>query len=90
MDTSQKALHAALFEVTFSRARLFMTLWTVVCQSPLSMGFSSLEYWSGLPCLSPEDLSDPRIKPKYPALRADSLLPEPPGKHTYHYIIILI
>ena len=64
MDTSQKALHAVLFEVAFSRAQLFMTLWTVVRQSPLSMGFSSLEYWSGLPCLSPGDLSDPGIEPR--------------------------
>ena len=90
MDTSQKALHAVLFEVAFSRAQLFMTLWTVVRQSPVSIGFSSLEYWSGLPCLSPEDLSDPRIKPECPALQADFLLPEPPGKHMYHYIMILI
>ena len=27
------------------------------------MGFSSQEYWSGMPCPSPEDLSDPGIKP---------------------------
>ena len=26
-----------------------MTLWTVACQAPLSMGFSRKEYWSGLP-----------------------------------------
>ena len=29
----------------FSRVRLFATLWTVACQSPLSMGFSRQEYW---------------------------------------------
>ena len=29
------------------------------------MGFSRQEYWSGLPCPSPGDLSDPRIKPVY-------------------------
>ena len=27
------------------------------------MGFSRHEYWSGLPCPPPEDLSDPGIKP---------------------------
>ena len=27
------------------------------------MGFSTQEYWSGLPFLSPEDLPDPGIKP---------------------------
>ena len=35
---------------------------SMVCQAPLSMGFSRQEYWSGLPCLPPEDLSDPEIK----------------------------
>ena len=32
-------------------------------QAPLSMGFSRQEYWSGLPCPLPGDLSDPGIKP---------------------------
>ena len=34
----------------FSHVRLFVTLWTVACQAPLSMGFSRQDYWSGLPC----------------------------------------
>ena len=29
---------------------LFLTLWTVACQAPLSMVFSRQEFWSGLPC----------------------------------------
>ena len=33
--------------------------WTVVCQAPLSMGFSRQEYWSGLPFPSPGDLPNP-------------------------------
>ena len=41
-----------------------MTLWTVTCQAPLSMGFSRQEYWSGLPFPPPGDLPDPRIEPK--------------------------
>ena len=48
--------------------------------APLSMGFSRQEKWSGLPCPSPGDLSNPEIKPMSPALQADSLLTEPPGK----------
>ena len=28
----------------------------------MSMGFSWQEYWSGLPCLPPGDLSDPVIE----------------------------
>ena len=35
----------------FSRVLFCMTLWTVVSQAPLSMGFSRKEYWSGLPFL---------------------------------------
>ena len=34
--------------------------WTVACQAPLSMGFPSQEYWSGLPFPSPGDLPRPR------------------------------
>ena len=46
---------------------------TVVCQAPLSMGFSKQKYWSGLPFPSPEDLPDSGIKTKSPVLQADSL-----------------
>ena len=44
------------------------------------MGFSSEEHWSGLPCPPPGDLPNPQIKPTSPALWADSLPTEPPGK----------
>ena len=37
---------------------LFVTLWTVALQAPLSMGFSRQEYWSGLSCSSTGDLPD--------------------------------
>ena len=47
----------------FSCVRLFATLWTVAHQAPLSIGFSRQEYWSGLPCSPPEDLSNPGIEP---------------------------
>ena len=58
---------------SLSRVRLFATPWTVAHQPPPSMGFSWQEYWSGLPFPSPEDLPDPRIKPRSPALQEDSL-----------------
>ena len=45
-----------------------------------SMGFSRQECWSGLPFPSPGDLPDPGIEPRSPALQADALLFEPPGK----------
>ena len=38
------------------------------------------EYWSGLPFPSPGDLPDPGIEPRSPALKADALTSEPPGK----------
>ena len=63
-----------------SRVRLFATLWTIAYQAPPSMGFSRQEYWSGLPFPSPGDLPDPGVEPRSPALEADALTSEPPGK----------
>ena len=57
-----------------------MTPWTVANHAPPSMGFSRQEYWSGLPFPSPGDLPDPGIEPRSPALWADTLPSEPPGK----------
>ena len=65
---------------SLSGVRLFATLWTIVHQAPQSMEFSRQEYWSGLPFPSPGDLPDPGIKPTSPALQADALTSEPPGK----------
>ena len=48
--------------------------------SSVSMGFSRQEYWSGLPFPSPGDLPNPGIEPRFPALQADALTSEPPGK----------
>ena len=53
------------------------TSWTI---APLYMECSRQEYWNGLSFPSPGDLSDPGIKPRCPALQADSLPSEPPGK----------
>ena len=65
---------------SLSRVQLFAVPWTVVYQATLSMGFSRQEYWSGLPFHSPGDLPDSGIKPRSPALQADPLPSEPPGK----------
>ena len=64
---------------SLSRVRLFVIPWTVAYQAP-SMRFSRQEYWSGLPFPSPDDRPDPGIEPGSPALRADALTAEPPGK----------
>ena len=56
---------------------LLATPWTVACQAPLPMGFSRLEYWSGLSFSSPGDLPNPGIESKSHALQVDSLSIEP-------------
>ena len=56
---------------------LFATLWAVACQTPLSMGCSRQEYWSGVLCPPLGDLLDPGTEPAscaFPALLVDSLL----------------
>ena len=71
--------------ICFSCVRLFVTLWTVACQAPLSMGFSKQEYWSELPCPPPGDQSDLGIKPHLLCLlhwQAGSLPLVSPGKLT--------
>jgi len=57
-----------------------VTPWTVARQAPLSKEFPRQEYWSGLPFPSRGDLPDPGIKPRSPALLANSLPSELPGK----------
>ena len=51
--------------------------WTIAHQAPLSMGYSTEEYWSEMSFPSPGDLPDPGIKPEPPELQADSFLSEP-------------
>ena len=46
---------------------------TLALQTPLSMGVSRQEYWSGLSFPPPGDLPNPGIKPESPELQADSL-----------------
>ena len=53
---------------------LFVILWTVALQAPLSVGFPRQEYWwSGLPIPTPGDLPDPGIEPHLLHWQADSL-----------------
>ena len=53
-------------------------LWPTKFLCPL--GFSRQEYWRGLTCPPPGDIPNPGIEPRSPALQADSLRSEPPGK----------
>ena len=56
--------------------------WTLACPVPLSMEFSRVEYWSGLPFFSPGDLPYPGIEGSNlcPAVQEDSFPVEPLGK----------
>ena len=60
------------------------------------MEFSRPEHWSGWPFPSPGDLPNPGIKPRSPALQADSLPAEPPGTHSttifyyLHFCVFLV
>ena len=66
-----------------SCAQLFATPWTVAHQAPLIVGFSRLEYWSGLPFLTPGDLPNPGIEqmsPAAPALADRFFTTATPGK----------
>ena len=46
-----------------SCVQLFVILWTVAHQAPLSMSFSRQEYWSGLPFSPPGHLPNPGMEP---------------------------
>ena len=60
---------------SLSHVQLFATPWNI-----RSMEFSRPEYRSGLPFPSPGNLPNSGIKPRSPALQADSLPSEPQGK----------
>ena len=68
-----------ILNVTLLHLNLQSVLATQLCltsvarQAPLSMKFPRQEYWSVLPSPSPKDLPDLGIKPRSPALQADSL-----------------
>ena len=60
---------------SLSGVQLFVILWTVTHQAPLSMEFSEQKYWSGLSLPTPGDLPHSGIQPASPAspALADSL-----------------
>ena len=69
----------------FSCVWLFVTLWAVVLQAPLSIGLARQEYWSGFAMLSTRGSSQPRDQSQvssisYIVWQAGSLPLAPPGK----------
>ena len=57
-DDSTQRYHQISSVQLLSSVRLFATPWTIAYQTPLSMGFSRQQYWSGLPFPSAGDLPD--------------------------------
>ena len=68
-------MHAQLL----SHVELLATPQTVAPQAHLSMGFSTQEYWSGLPLPFSRDLPNPGIEPENSS-RVSCIHAEPPGK----------
>ena len=57
-----------------------LTPWAVDCQAHCLWDFPGKNTEVGCPFPSPGDLPDPGLESRSPALQADSLLAEPPGK----------
>ena len=78
-DIDSIALRAPTHTHTQAQSCLVLvTLWSEASQAPLSMEFSRLEYWSGLPFPSSGELPDPQIEPVSPALAGEFLTNELP------------
>ena len=94
LDTFQEMNHVLFISVSlgcvFSRSVVSNSLWPHGLQPARLLcpwGFSRQEYWSGFLCHPPpEDLPNPGIEPRSPALQADSLPAELPGKPLYPWI----
>ena len=75
-ESNDMCVHAQ----SLSCVQLFATPWTAACQAPLSMGFPTQEYWSGLPFPSLGDLPNPGTEPASPVLSGGFFTNESPGK----------
>ena len=80
MSVNNKLYFHCVHAQSLSHAQLFVTLWSVDCQAPLSMEFPKQEYWNGLPFPPPRDLYNLGIKLTSPALAGRFFTTEPPGK----------
>ena len=72
-----------VYAQSLDHVRLFVTLWTVAHQTPLSMKFSKQEYRSGLP--TPGYLPNPGVASS--ALAGGFFTTEPPGKQVVAVVI---
>ena len=69
---------------------IVVTPWTAARQAPLSKGIlpAGIPEWVAISSYG--DLPNPGIQPRSPALRADSLPTEPPGKPKHSYLMVEI
>ena len=81
--SSNSFLHSSLLLSRFSRVRLCATPETAAHQAPLSLGFSRLEHWSGLPFPSPMHESE---KWKW----SHSVVSDPQQPHVLHLLVLLL
>ena len=65
---------------SLSQVRFFTIPRSAARQAPLSLGILQARIQNGLTCPPPWDFLNPGIKPRCPALQADSLPAEPQGK----------
>ena len=75
--------NACVCAQSLSHVPLFVTPWTIARQAPMSMGFPSQEYWSGLAFPLSGELPNPGIElasPASPELAGSYFTAEPPGK----------
>ena len=63
--SNQNVITIIIVVSSLYRVLLFVTLWAVASQAPLSTGFLRQEYWSGFPFPSQGDRLDPRIEPTH-------------------------
>ena len=68
-----------LMEIEF-RSCEYQNQWTIACQVLLSVGFPGKNTGVGIHSLQGMDQTQTRIKPRSPALQADSLPSDPPEK----------
>ena len=68
------SFYSCVCSQSLSHVQLFVTLWTLAHQTPLSVIFSRQEYWNGMTSLSPGDLPNPGIEPTSPTRQVNSFL----------------
>ena len=79
-DVDIPILESPAFVLLLGHIHLFGTPWTAAHKAPLSMGFSSQEYWPGLPSPPPGELRRSEVVSTPPASTGWLLTAETPGK----------